>query len=199
MNEGLLRQRRNLFVVCGLFWLLKFGQVEFSKFSFAGFDITFNRPEALYLSLWIAFSYFFYRYYQYFVKFGQAEVIEQYKGALNQLCLSWMSKVHKDHPEWVTNTGYPKFIELIRAKFVVKAEERILVDQVPKGQRNFEVKLNRLRLTVQTLGVLIESTFRSTVVTDYLLPFFFAFFVMLYCGVGDWAGSPLYAIWRNEP
>lgn len=199
MNEGLLRQRRNLFVVCGLFWLLKFGQVEFSKFSFAGFDVTFNRPEALYLSLWIAFSYFLYRYYQYFVRFGQAEVIQQYQGALNQLCLNWMSKVHKDHPEWLTNTGYPKFVELVRMRFVVRAEERILVDRVPKGQQNFEVKLNRFQLLGQTLSALIESTFRSTVITDYLLPFFLAFFVMFYCGSGDWAGSLISLIWQREP
>lgn len=108
MNEGLLRQRRNLFTVCVLLWAFKYGQVQFTKMSVAGFDITFNRPEVLYLSLWAAFGYFFYRYYQYFVRHGEHEVTTLFKGKFEQLALDWMAKVHRDHPEWETKTGYPK-------------------------------------------------------------------------------------------
>lgn len=191
MNEGLLRQRRNLISICAFLWLLKYGQVEFSKFSFVGFDISFKRPEALYVCLWIAFAYFFYRYYQYFVRYAQDELVAQYKGAIEHLAVQWMAQIHRVHPGWETKVGYPKFIELLRSGFVVRAEERISLTKPQDGTKPFEFKMNRTKVLGSTLLAISESTLRSTVVTDYLLPIALSLFVIFYCGGGDWPGSLL--------
>lgn len=192
VNEGLLRQRRNLMTVCILLWLLKYGQVEFSKLSFAGFDVTFNRPEALYLCLWAAFAYFLYRYYQYFVRYGQSEVTSHFKNGLDQSALDWMAKIHRAHPEWDTKIGYPKLGDLFRSRFIVRAEERIMEQGQDKGGRPFEVRLNRWHVLWRLIRVVGEGVLRSTVVTDYLLPFVLALSVLLYCGGGEWQGG----FWR---
>lgn len=194
MNEGLLRQRRNLIGICVLLWLLKYGQVEFSKFSFAGFDITFKRPEALYICLWIAFAYFFYRYYQYFVKYAQEELINQYKTAIERLALEWMAQVHKLHPGWETKVGYPKFLELLRGGFVVRSEERLTLTKPEDGTKPFEFRMKKIRVIGRVILVIAESTLRSTVITDYILPVALSLFVIFYCGGGDWPGSLLNAL-----
>jgi hypothetical protein len=189
MNEGLLRQRRNLFTVCLLLWALKYGQVQFTKASFAGFDVTFHRPEVLYLALWASYAYFLYRYYQYFVRHGAHEVSTLFEGKFERLALNWMAKVHRQHPEWETKTGYPKMWELVKCGFLVCSEERIMENGQEKGRRSFEVRLNPAVAWTRMFASVLEGTFRSTVGTDYLLPFVIALTVLLYCGRGDWPGS----------
>ncbi len=186
MNEGLLRQRRNLIASCALIWLLKFGKVSFTKMSLAGFDVSFANPEALYLSLWLSFFYFLYRYYQYFVKFGEQELTQQFLGSLERVCAEWMAQVHKDHPEWMTKTGYPNLAQLVRSGFIVNVQDGSEI-----GTRSFVVRISRFSVMVRLLRSVFESTFRSTVVTDYVFPFLLAFFVLIYCGVGEWPGSLL--------
>jgi hypothetical protein len=189
MNEGLLRQRRNLILVCAVLWLLRFGEVGLEKMSLAGFDVTFNRPEALYLAIWIAFAYFLYRYYQYFVRYGQQGVSDAFKSRLDHLALVWMARVQKQHEGWETKTGFPKMLDLSKARFVVRSEERIMENGREIGRQPFEVRLNRWAVAARIVLAVLDAVFRSTVGTDYLLPFLLALGVLLYCGSSDWPGG----------
>lgn len=189
MNEGLLRQRRNLILVCTVLWLLRFGEVKLEKMSLAGFDVTFNRPDALYLAIWIAFAYFLYRYYQYFVRFAQQEVLDAFRSRMDNLALVWMARVQKVHPGWETKTGFPRMIDLFKTTFVVRSEERIMEGGKEVGRREFEVRLNRPMVAARITLSIIDAVFRSTVGTDYLLPFLLALGVLLYCGSSDWQGG----------
>jgi hypothetical protein len=88
MSDSLLRQRRNLIITCALLWLLKFGGVSFTKLSLAGFDIEFTRPHVITLSLWIAYTYFFYRYYVYFVADGLHKLDGTFVNAIDKVVRS---------------------------------------------------------------------------------------------------------------
>lgn len=189
MNDGLLRQRRNLLLVSALLWLLRYGKVNFTKMSLGGFDVTFDRPEALYIVIWIAFGYFLYRYYQYFVRYGSHEVADAFKSRMDGLALTWMAKIHKAHPDWDTNTGYPKMLDLLKAGFVVRSQERIMENGQDKGRRPFVVRLSKWAVAGRIVLASLDALFRSTVGTDYLLPFLFALAVLLYCGGSDWRGG----------
>jgi hypothetical protein len=99
MSEGLLRQRRNLIMSCILLWLMKYGGIHLHKLSIAGFEVEFERPEVIVLALWIAFSYFLYRYYQYFASDGLPKLVAEYANSLDTKCMPLIqSRVLAAHP-----------------------------------------------------------------------------------------------------
>ena len=105
MTESLLRQRRNLIITCVLLWMLKYGGVSFTKLSFAGFDIEFARPHVLTLSIWIAYAYFLYRYYLYFLSEGVTKLQSATENAINAKCAPIIRRlVRAKVPDWTEGT-----------------------------------------------------------------------------------------------
>lgn len=78
---------------------------------------------------------------------------------------------------------------LLKAGFVVRSEERIIQNGQEQGRREFEVRLNRWSVGGRIVASVLEGVFRSTIGTDYLLPFVIALCILLYCGRGDWPGG----------
>ena len=66
MEEGFLRQRRNLMLLSGFLLLFRFADLEIEKMSILGTQLLVGRPDALRFSAWILWGYFFLRYFQYF-------------------------------------------------------------------------------------------------------------------------------------
>ena len=190
MSEGLLRQRRNLFIVCAILWLMKYGGITLKKLSLAGFELEFARPEALILALWLAYAYFLYRYYQYFTNEGLEQLRSVYAKALNERCEPIIRGIVKG--------AYPQSNDQMLYAFPVLRQNGWVYrgqyydrdeDGTAKEVLSFELPIKLVALRRGVFQAVIESTFRSSVVTDYLLPFALAAFVLWYCGSANWPGS----------
>jgi len=196
VTEGLLRQRRNLIITCCLLWLMKYGGVTFTKFSLAGFDVTFSNPEALTLSLWIAFVYFLFRYYQYFSSEGVAALTRVLSNAFEVKCSPHIrSLVKSEYPDNHDGVGY-SYQHLKAWQWVYRGQK---LAQDPIGQLviagEIELPISKWKLRNGIASALLDTTFRNSVVTDYLLPFVFAVGVIWYCGANDWSGSFFRILW----
>lgn len=191
MNEGLLRQRRNLIIVCIFLWIMKFGGVAttFSKLSFAGLDIEFKNPDALIQTIWIAFAYFFFRYYQYFVTDGIKVLHQVLNEVYEQRCSPVIQqfvkkKIHLNDIK-KSNNPYYKYKNLKINDWMFRYSPK-----TNSGDHyTHEFKITRWMLKKQILFAWIDVFFRNKASTDYLLPFFLSFFILYYCGSNDWNGS----------
>jgi len=190
MTEGLLRQRRNLIITSVLLWLMKYGGVKFTKLSLAGFDITFKEPLVLVLSLWIAFAYFLFRYYQYFSSEGVSNLISVFFKSVETKCQPIIRALIKQkHPNWNNAPNYS--YELLKKWKWVYHGQLVNIDSMggTDPTENFELPIDKRKLRKGIFFATIDTTFRNSVVTDYLLPFILAGIVLWYCGSDDWDGS----------
>ncbi len=186
MGEGLLRQRRNLMIASILLWIMKYGGVTFSKVSFVGFDIAFKNSNALILAIWIAFAYFLFRYYQYFSDEGVKNLQSVFSQAIQNKCAPIIrSLVEEKFPASHAPFGY-RYDFLKQNAWIYKG------NTLNNGGHNstpFELPIARWKLWKGIMSAIMDSVFRNSVVTDYLLPLVVACFVLYYCGVDDWKGS----------
>ncbi|HWR77897.1 MAG TPA: hypothetical protein VN283_11915 [Thiobacillus sp.] len=197
MTEGLLRQRRNLFITCVLLWFMKYGGVRLHKISLAGFDVELARPEVMTLALWIAFTYFLYRYYQYFTSEGLSKLESEYSRSLEARCTPLIQgRVIAAYPR-VQHSDFRYFI-LKQNGWMFKGQQVVLgPDGKTPISQPIELPISRWAIRRGVAVAFIESTFRSSVATDYLLPFALAGFVLWYCGSADWSGSFLHLIFES--
>lgn len=184
MGEGLLRQRRNLIITSILLLVMKYGGVTFTKFSFVGFDIQFKNPNVLILSIWIAFAYFLYRYYQYFSDEGINKLQSVFIRAFENKCAPIIRNlVTEKFPNNNNNTVSYSYDALKKNSWVYKGYT------INGFSTSFELPIGQWQLWKGIVSAIIDSIFRNSVVTDYLLPLLIACFVLYYCGVDDWSGS----------
>jgi len=190
MSENLLRQRRNLFVTCVLLWVMKYGGVKFTKFSLAGFDVHFDHPEALILCVWIAYGYFLYRYYQYFSGEGVDKLRSVFSAAMEKYCEPIIKAIVKNkHPHSNDATLY-SFALLRMNKWVYRGQDLVPEqDGSIRSAEPFVFLVHKRSLAGPTFRAVSDSVLRNSVVTDYLLPFILAAFILYYCGSANWPGS----------
>lgn len=190
MSDSLLRQRRNLLIACILLWLLRYGGVTFTKLSFAGFDIEFARPHVITLSIWIAYFYFLYRYYLYFVSDGLHKLETAFIVSIDEKCSTPIKRIVllKEPDYQVEPTHY---LSAIRHRKWVFAGQKIIRNSKGDPERGvpFELPISPWQLIGPISHAVMSTCIRSSVVTDYLLPFAIAFFILWYCGSTDWSGS----------
>lgn len=200
MGEGLLRQRRNLFVVCAVLWFLRYGGVKVQKLSLAGFEIEMSNPAAVTVALWLAFAYFLYRYYQYFTDEGLRALEDRFTRSLNARCLPLIRDlVVARHPA-VYRGGADEFrYDLLKDnKWVYRGQQVVPGPAGANVSEPVSVPVSRWQLRSGILRAVADTSLRSSVVTDYLLPFLLAAVVLWYCGSAAWAGSFLHLIFRDQ-
>jgi hypothetical protein len=190
MSEGLLRQRRNLIITCTLLWLLKYGGVSFSKLSFAGFDIHFNRPEALYVCLWISFWYFLYRYYQYFSDEGVTKLAKVFLESTVIYCNPAIRALVKELHPHSNDAGLYEFTTLRQNGWVYRGQN-LQPDENGRVSKSEDIALaiSPKKLVKPIFKAYAETIFRNSVATDYLLPFVLAIIVIWYSAGADWNGG----------
>lgn len=185
MGEGLLRQRRNLMIASILLWIMKYGGVNFSKISIVGFDLEFKNPNALILSLWIAFGYFLFRYYQYFSDEGVKKLQSVFNEAYESKCKPIIRTLVEENYPTNTHKNYSYFI-LKSNSWIYKGA---ILNEGGRDTTPFEFPIERWQLWKGIMSAIMDSIFRNSVVTDYILPLLIACTVLYYCGVDDWKGS----------
>lgn len=173
MSEGLLRQRRNLIIVCILLWLLKYGEINFTKVSFIGFDLTISNPDALILTLWIAFIYFLWRYFQYFFGDGLSRFISAFKSTQNKNC-------NKKIRELVVKK-YPKLKGLNFEENYSSYEENNWKNQyVGKNEPHVNIEINPRELKKCKCYSYFYFFIINNAFSDYILPFVLALYVFIF-------------------
>ena len=194
MHEGLLRQRRNLIITSVILWFLKYGKVSLSKISIAGFDIAFENPNVLTLSLWLAFAYFYFRYYQYFVEEGLIFFQDKLTRAKIELLLPLLrDQAQAQHPTLIFDENALRYDSYMRDNRMLRGAS----NNQHSSTTLVDVQVPWLKYTYRTILALLKTTFRSSAVTDYLLPFALADFVLYYCGLPDWGGSYIKLIFNT--
>ena len=189
LTEGILRQRRNLITACVFLWIMKYGDITFTKMSFAGSDIIFGNPNALVTAIWIFFSYSLYRYYQYFSDEGVTNLSGTFDSALEKYCRPIIEDISNKLNSRFQPDGAYRTLKRNGWIYVWTRDEPYDPTSQTAPQTRGEVKITRWMLRTGILKAYLDSIFRNSVVTDFLLPFALAGFVIYYCGSDNWNGS----------
>lgn len=67
-DDAFWRQRRNLLLAICVLWLVSFAGASTSSITAAGVTLRVDRPQALFLAIWLVFTYFLYRYTVYYLR-----------------------------------------------------------------------------------------------------------------------------------
>lgn len=197
MSDGLLRQRRNLFISSVILWFMKFGGVTISKASFSGLDFSVTNDFAIYTACWIAFTYFLFRYYQYFAEEGTAQLGKALAAELERYCNPTIQNFVKSlRPDEKDTNFRPGYSHVKQRGWQYHGQTVHLDERGGQHLKNFSIDIPRKILIKDELLAYLEIALRKRVVTDYILPFVVAFAVLAYCGEGSWKGSFVHLIFQ---
>lgn len=87
MNADLLRQRRNLLLVCGLLIVFDFAGVSIAKVSILGTELIVGNPNVLLVVAWFLWGYFFLRYYQYLREESDLKIVSDFTNHLEVIAI----------------------------------------------------------------------------------------------------------------
>lgn len=193
MNEGFIRQRRNLYTISGVLLFCFMAQVQISQLSIVGISFSgFKKPEITYMFLWGMWGYFFYRFIVYFIE-------HELKTFVGIWCreVKRYSNVYLRELASASASASGKFLEnqsdyysMKQNGWVLNFQEEYLDEQYGDAfVKNKSVQvLRRGIFKYQVIGVL-RLIFLTTVVTDYLFPLITGLLVFTYAGFGVWEGS----------
>lgn len=203
LSEGLTRQRRNLIIISGVLFMLKFGEVKINKLSVASIDFTFNNPNAIYVALWLMFVYFFIRYFQYTMEESNEEMNNLYFKEMDritaepiaQLLSNQYMEEARNHPEimpLVEMGTPPKFYCEPYSK--LRRREGILYGNAKRHlsgmhPQDIPIELKEAQLLRYKQFVVLKLCFHYTLFTDIAFPFLIAITAFFYAGLGGWQGA----------
>lgn len=188
MSSDLLRQRRNLIIFSLILCFLKFAQIEIENFSIVGIEFSsFKNPHSVFVALWIAWSYFAVRYYQYFVQEGLPSFKRVYFEILDKKSVRKIdSLVKKDFPRNqrrnVTYTTLKSWNWMFSGT-VDNSYNGSVGDPTP-----FKLPIAKWKLTPEIINSFFYVALNRSAFTDYFLPIIVAVITLYYCFYG-WSGS----------
>ena len=149
------------------------------------------------LSIWIAFTYFLWRYYQYFSGEGVSKLQQIFSETVKKKCRPIIRHlVIEKYPTIEKNRTYIDhfydYDDLIRANWIVYIEMGSDYDPATSlhvKNEPLKIPIPRWKLWKGILAACMDTVLRNSVVTDYLLPFLLADYILYYCGTNDWNGS----------
>ena len=195
MTNDLLRQRRNLIVICCILIFLKFSEIQISKFAILGIEFSnFKNPESIYLAIWIGWAYFLIRYYQYFIQEGFPNFKSELSKAIETRSTPLISNmVFKYQPKVVSrdvsyqmlkNWGWIYYGSIDNDKDEHGKDGKVSGVNV----ENYQITLPQYRFYPLLTKCFLHIVFNRSAFSDYILPILLAFFVVYYCSTG-WQGS----------
>lgn len=168
---------------------MKFGGISVNKFAAGGFELSSENPGFLIASIWLGFTYFLFRYYQYFVIEGVDWLLEVFGREIHTRLIAKLNALaERKLPSTHVGYHYPReniLLSLWKEKFKLNVTFR---DQNLKEQQ-LELSLTRTQVAQPIIIAIVNSCLRHSVVTDYLFPFILSGFILYYCGSADWKGS----------
>lgn len=179
MSDHLLRQRRNLLIVCGILWFNKYARVTLpSALDFSGVHLTIGNSDALLITLWIVFAYFLYRYFQYFYTEGLSAFRVVFANALEAKCEPLIRAiVLKEHPDYKAHLPYSRqLLKQHNGYYRFGSIEH--TDKLP-------IAIKRSALTMGWVRAILQTIFIHNAFTDYVFPFILAVSVIFYYRIWD--------------
>ncbi len=172
MSSGLARQRRNLLIISILIIVFAEGGVVIEDFSLVGLKLKFQDFEVVYISLWVMFSYFFIRYYQYCRDEPDLGIVSGFLDKLNSRC--W-TKIRKKSievcPACEEHGGKFMFSDTKMANFL-KLKVNVVSERNMYGEdTNKDIELSAIPFTYDIVISFFHVLINRKGVSDYLLPY----------------------------
>lgn len=189
MNEALLRQRRNVFISCAVLWVLSLGGVDIQELTLAGMKFgAFRNPHVFLFMIWIAFAYFVYRYFLYFVEFAIENLTQTWTREFERTVNPRIERLVK--AEFTTHNGptnHYSYHFLRQNKFTWRGQIR-WTDSA--NLSDISLPIPRWAILPWELKGFLRFCIITPVLTDYVLPFIFAAATIIYCGMMvSWIGN----------
>ncbi len=181
MTDDLRRQRRNLLVVSGLLGFRKLAGLTVGSVNVLGTSFDLARPDAIGVALWVLWVYAFVRFVQYFREDG----LPQLRTAMSAISDTYFQNILAEFVR--------KVDEEAQGTFTYSNLKKRPFKRTFKGTTSYDTKKGaaepfELTIPFRCWGKERLHTYSRllihTSVTDYLLPWFVSFAVLVYYLVG---------------
>jgi len=192
MSQGLARQRRNLILISILIIIFAEGGVVIEDFSLAGLKLKFKDFRIVYISLWIMFTYFFIRYYQYFKEEPDLGVEKAFWRKLNERCWEKIkSNSIKACPNCEEFGGQFSFSATKSSSFI-RRRVRVVTSRSTYGEdNNEEIEISVIPFIPDIIASLFHVLANRKGFSDYFFPFIISLWSLTYSVNELWEGSVL--------
>lgn len=181
MSSELIHQRRNLILITSIMWFLKYSQIKIEQFTILGIQFKyFENPNAIFVALWLIWTYLLFRYYQYFMEEGKSKIQDNF--------IQIFQKKAKEKIQKKANEKYDEYkLEHTSNVFLNKSIVKYIcpIKGNPDGC-NIEMSIKEFKGEI--FKTLISLLINKSIITDYLFPIIFAIIIMIYCIYG-WNGA----------
>ncbi|MEH0390667.1 hypothetical protein [Vibrio mimicus] len=194
MNDGFIRQRRNLYTISGVLLFCFMAQVQISQLSIVGISFSgFKKPEITYMFLWGMWGYFFYRFMVYFIEHELKTFLGIWRREVERYSNVYLRELASSNASGRFLENQSDYCSMKRNNWVLNYQEEHLDDQYgdPFVKNKTVQVLRRSIFKYQVVGVL-RLILLTTVVTDYFFPLITGLLVFTYAGFGMWEGSLLH-------
>nr|MVB59537.1 hypothetical protein [Vibrio cholerae] len=193
MNDGFIRQRRNLYTISGVLLFCFMAQVQISQLSIVGISFSgFKKPEITYMFLWGMWGYFFYRFMVYFIEHELKTFLGIWRREVERYSNVYLRELASSNASGRFLKKQSDYYSMKRNNWVLNYQEEHLDEQygTPFVKNKTVQVLRRSIFKYQVVGVL-RLILLTTVVTDYFFPLITGLLVFTYAGFGMWEGSLL--------
>ncbi|EKY3319041.1 hypothetical protein [Vibrio cholerae] len=194
MNDGFIRQRRNLYTISGVLLFCFMAQVQISQLSIVGISFSgFKKPEITYMFLWGMWGYFFYRFMVYFIEHELKTFLGIWRREVERYSNVYLRELASSNASGRFLKNQSDYYSMKRNNWVLNYQEEHLDEQygTPFVKNKTVQVLRRSIFKYQVVGVL-RLILLTTVVTDYFFPLNTGLLVFTYAGFGMWEGSLLH-------
>ncbi|WP_417552520.1 hypothetical protein [Marinomonas fungiae] len=184
MSEGLLRQRRNLLISGSILVFFKMSNLSASKLTIAGLEFEkLDNASVVYLYLWIAFLYFFWRYSQYYRQEGHLKAT---KGINSRMRHVMEEKVRHGIYRYVPETHEIRDSMSFMVDRMMRERRVIIIhyEHENADRQMYELELGLIEYLIIKLRVYTYVTFLTSSNSDYVLPLIVGAGVFAYCVYG---------------
>ncbi|MFT6261269.1 MAG: hypothetical protein ACJA0E_000152 [Bermanella sp.] len=185
MSDGMIRQRRNLLLICCILGFTKYAEIKIEKLTLLGMQFSdLGNPQSLYTGIWVLFLYFSIRFYQYFMQEGLKKIRLGHHHSLEESIGSSIRKyAAKNHPGCTVNFSQ---VEQLKNN---DWQYSITTPYNSDGMEGNSAKIKSVLFSKVNLWrchytALWKLTVNSNIITDYLLPVALAIAVVYFCFSG---------------
>jgi hypothetical protein len=166
MNADLLRQRRNLILVCTALIMFEFAKVSIAKVSILGTELVVGDARVLHIFAWVVWAYFLLRYYQYLMLEGDLMLIATARGRFESKAMPYVMKLIGKQ----SLTGKINFTrKFIFWKYSVL--ERVQTNKFGYDKETHSGRVPFLRSILWWANGFLYLILHTPKATDHLLPF----------------------------
>jgi hypothetical protein len=195
LNDGLLRQRRNLILANLVMLLICLANVKIEKFSILGITFSFVENYKLaYQFLWAVWFYFLYRYFVYFLKYAPPVLRKYWNQELEKVVNPIIKKIaYKEHSR-LNDACLYSYVFVKERSWIYKGQKT--VSKLNKSNDKTEDIIQNISMPIKRRSVFLYEIYGATkfllltpVVTDYIFALAFSAVVLVITLLVTWSGS----------